>query len=452
MVVQRPGRLALEYVSVERRIRKAAPETPVKRRADVAHAVQLVPDPRLADVFRIARDFFGSLLRQRVVHGLGRGHARLHRGMDALDLGYVEEPRGIADEHASGEGELGQGLESALGNRARAVGNAPAVFEKASNRRVRLEALEFVERTDPGIFVIQADDKTNRHLVVIQMVEEGAAVGAPVHGPAGGVDDQARLVALRLHLPQLLDADAVGLRVDALAQLEFLHQALGQRAAGALGENRLFCVQLHAGLVILRVLAVAAYAQVAGGHALDRAVLVVEHLGRGEAGVDLDAQPLGLLSQPAAQIAETDDVVAVIVHLRRRRQPERLALGKKQEAVFPGGRIEGRTQGFTVGEEFVEGARFKHRAGEDVGADLGAFLDQADVDVAAFFGGELLQADGARQPRGPAADDHHIVFHRFALHVDSRFLVAAARVERRGVAASAATGTCDRAYSSAGEL
>ena len=183
----------------------------------------------------------------------------------------------------------------------------------------------------------------------------------PVHGPAGGVDDQARLVALRLHLPQFLDADAVGLRIDAFAQLEFLHQVLGERAAAAFGENRLFRVQFHAGLVVLGVLAVAAYAQVAGGHALDRAVLVVEHFGRGEAGVDFDAQALGLLSQPAAQIAEADDVVAVIVHLRRRRQPERLAFGKKQEAVFPGGRIERRAQGFPVGEEFVERARFKHR-------------------------------------------------------------------------------------------
>ena len=43
---------------------------------------------------------------------------------------------------------------------------------------------------------------------------------------------------LGLHLPQLLDADAVGLRVDALAQLELRLQLLAEVAATALGEQR----------------------------------------------------------------------------------------------------------------------------------------------------------------------------------------------------------------------
>ena len=127
------------------------------------------------------------------------------------------------------------------------------------------------------------------------MIEERATIGAPVHGPARGVDDQARLVALRLHFPQLLDADTVGLRIDAVAQLELLHQRLGERAAAAFGENRLFCMQFHAGLVSLGALAVAAYTEVAGGYASDRAVFVIEHFGRGETGIDFDAKPFGLL-------------------------------------------------------------------------------------------------------------------------------------------------------------
>ena len=109
------------------------------------------------------------------------------------------------------------------------------------------------------------------------------------------------LVLGRIDLPQLLDADAVGLRIDALAQLEALHQPLGQRAPATLGEDGLLGVQLHARRVVVGMLAVLADAHVAGGDALDRAVLVVQHLGRGEARIDLDAQLLGLGRQPAAE-------------------------------------------------------------------------------------------------------------------------------------------------------
>jgi hypothetical protein len=55
---------------------------------------------------------------------------------------------------------------------------------------------------------------------------------------------------LGLHLPQLLDADAVGLRVGAVAQIELRLELLAEVAATALGEQRVFGVQLHARLVV----------------------------------------------------------------------------------------------------------------------------------------------------------------------------------------------------------
>ena len=84
------------------------------------------------------------------------------------------------------------------------------------------------------------------------------------------------------------------------------------------------------------MLAVLADAHVAGGDALHRAVLVVEHLGGGEAGIDLDAQRLGLLAEPAADVAQADDVVAVVVHQPRHQEvgeAERAGLGEEQELV-----------------------------------------------------------------------------------------------------------------------
>ena len=109
-----------------------------------------------------------------------------------------------------------------------------------------------------------------------------------------------------------------------VAQAEAPDQLLRQRAAAAFGEQRVARAQLHAALEIVGGFAVLADAHVAGGDADDAPVLL-QQFGGGEAGIDLDAQRLGLLPQPAADIAERNDVVAVVVHLRRRRQAERRA-------------------------------------------------------------------------------------------------------------------------------
>jgi hypothetical protein len=60
------------------------------------------------------------------------------------------------------------------------------------------------------------------------------------------------------------------------------------------------------------------------------------------------------------------------------------------------------------------------RARQDVRAGLGAFFEHDDRQLGAFFGGQLLQANGRRQPARAAADhdhdhDHdHVVVHRFS--------------------------------------
>ena len=91
-------------------------------------------------------------------------------------------------------------------------------------------------------------------------------------------------------------------------------------AARAFGEEGVAAVQLHAGLVIGLVGAVAGDAHVAGGDALHRAVLVEQDLGGGEAGEDLDPERLGLAGQPAAEIAEAERVGALVVHEGRHQQ------------------------------------------------------------------------------------------------------------------------------------
>ena len=163
-----------------------------------------------------------------------------------------------------------------------------------------LEALELVEGREVRVLVIEGDHEADRDQVFIEVIEEGAAISAAIQRPAETVLDQAGPVLAGLDLPDLLETDTVGLRVRARAQVETLDHLLCQRTAHAFGEQRVLCMQLDARLVAGLLAAVLGDAHVARGDALDPAVLVIEHLGGGEAGVDFDADLLRLLAQPAA--------------------------------------------------------------------------------------------------------------------------------------------------------
>ncbi|MCY1445275.1 hypothetical protein D9M71_617840 [compost metagenome] len=83
---------------------------------------------------------------------------------------------------------------------------------------------------------------------------------------------------------------------------------------------------------------------------------------------------------------------------------------------------------FPVREQFVQGARFEHRTGENVGADFGAFLHHADAEFLAGLGGLLLQSAGGGETGGACSDDDDVEFHVFALHLllSSQFFAAGA--------------------------
>ena len=283
-----------------------------------------------------------------------------------------------------------------------------------------LEALELVERREIRVLVRQVHDQPDGDQILAEVIHERAARAAGLRQrPALRVHDQALLEGGRIDLPQLLDADAELLRIDAGAQVELAEQHLRQRAPRALGDQRVLGVQFHAGRVGVLVRAVLGHAHVAGGDALHRAVLVVEDFGRGKARIDLDAERLGLLAEPAADFAQAHDVVAVIVHQARQREigeTERARLGQPQELVVGDVRLDRRAFFLPVGNEFVQADRVDHRARQDVGSDLGALLENADRDLVIALGRELLQTDRRRQPGRAATNDHHVVFHCLARH------------------------------------
>ena len=79
---------------------------------------------------------------------------------------------------------------------------------------MRLAALEFLERGQVRIRVVEADDEADRDLVVLEVVEERAAVGRRCRAASRRCARRGPGWCLRrVDLPQLLDADAVALRV-----------------------------------------------------------------------------------------------------------------------------------------------------------------------------------------------------------------------------------------------
>jgi hypothetical protein len=55
--------------------------------------------------------------------------------------------------------------------------------------------------------------------------------------------------------------------------------------------------------------------------------------------------------------------------------------GVKEKMVLRYRGVERGAHGLPVGEQFVEGPRLENRAGKNVRADLGTFLDNTDADL-----------------------------------------------------------------------
>ncbi len=137
----------------------------------------------------------------------------------------------------------------------------------------------------------------------------------------------------------------------ARADLQRAHQVLGQMAAHAVGEDRDLGADVGAGLERAPRRAVPADAAIAGADA-DHARALVEHLLAGKAHEQIDAGGLDLPGQPLHEVAERDDVVAVVGKRRRRdRQPELLVAAQEVDAVVGDFAGERRALGHEVGHE-----------------------------------------------------------------------------------------------------
>ena len=186
----------------------------------------------------------------------------------------------------------------------------------------------------------------------------------------------------------------------------------------AFGEQRVFAGECHARRVAVLMSAVAGHAHIAGDDAFDLTARPEDRLRHGDAGIDLDAQGFGLLAKPAAETAEAADIAAVIAHERRHqecREPHPALLAEIVEAVLGDWGGERAALFAPVGQKAVERDWIDHRARQDMGPDLCTLLEHDDGDLLVILGRELLQPDGAGEPRRPGAHDHDVEFHGLAL-------------------------------------
>jgi len=206
-----------------------------------------------------------------------------------------------------------------------------------------------------------------------------------------------------------------------LLEIELGDQLFRERAAHAFADQRIFAEQFHAASEIRAGLAVLLDAHVAGGDTDDGALVVVENFGGGKARIDLDAQGFRVARQPATDIAERDDVVAVIAHQRRHgevRQADGTGRAEQQEVVVLDLGLERMICLFApIRQQAVDTNRIDDGARQDMRTDFGALLQHDDGE----FGIDLLQPDRGREAGRTAADNHDVEFHALAFGQFSRF-------------------------------
>ena len=348
---------------------------------------------------------------------LGRQHAAADGLVRALDLRHVEQAGGIADQQRTRHVHLRQRLPAAGDDGACAGGQDAAAFKERLDQWVVLPLLEGFPRLVLRVLVVQAADIAERDLVVLQVVEEAAAVDVVAGGPSQGMHDLAGRDAAFRHLPQFLDPDRVRLRIAVLVQREALDQSLGQVAACAFGQHGDLRADVDALRVAGFVAAILGDAHVADAHADDLAVVVMQRLGGGEARVDLHAQRFGLRGEPGAHRAQRHDEITVVTHARRHhRELAAAILAEVPELVLRGRHADRRRIVAPAGEQSIQRCGLDHGAGQDVRADRAGLLDHADRNI----GIQLFQPDGEGQARRAGADGDDVVLHHIAFDIGHR--------------------------------
>ncbi len=289
-----------------------------------------------------------------------------------------------------------------------------------------------------GVAVVEPDDHPDREHLVAHRVDERAAelpvLRARPKRPAHRVHDAAEWLR---DLPHLLHAERPHLRAVAL-EAELLDRDSGQVALRPFAEDGDAREEVRARLEVRELLAVAPPSLVAGADTDDAPVLDEELLGDGFR-EDRHAGLLGLLREPAGELRDRRDVVAVVLHRRRRRDSHRRRLAQEVDALRVDLAVEGHVlDPLLVSEEPAQAARVDDSPGELVGAGLLALLEHCDRDFAEPLCqvrpllDQLAEPDRGGKTGRAGADDQDADIDPLVLRI-GRLRDELARAERRRV-------------------
>ena len=387
------------------------------QRFDIAHFFQIRANGAFAHFFLIRRQL---IARAATLYGaerrFGRGLARQHRIVVALDARHVDHADRTAQQGHAGCHHLGHRLIAAFGNRARAVCDPFAALQQLGHHRMMLESLEFHVGEQVRIPVVQMDHETDVNLIVLKVINERTAACVLAQRPTHRVGDRPFAMLVGVDFPDFLHPEAEFLRLLAVREIVFGNHLFRERPAHALGQEHVLAVQFHPRLGVLADGPIRFEPEHTGDNAFHLAIVAVNQFGTGHAGEYLDPQFLGLFGHPAADIAHRHDIVAVIVHQWRHREigdTDLTGLAQHVEIVVPDRHVQRRAFFLPVGDQRIETGRIQHRARKDMRANFGTLFQHDHVQVRI----QLFQANGRRQPRRAGTDDHNVIFHRFAFNL-----------------------------------
>src|SRR5690242_12468328 len=141
-----------------------------------------------------------------------------------------------------------------------------------------LELLERLERLESRIDVIETDDIADIDAIVVEVIDEAAAIRARIGRPAQRVLYESRLTAALRQLPELFHAQHVSLRTGVRIELEAPDELLGDAATRPFRDHRRASANFGAGSEVGAGLAVLLDSHIAQSNARDGAVVVEQRL------------------------------------------------------------------------------------------------------------------------------------------------------------------------------
>ena len=299
-------------------------------------------------------------------------------------------------------------------------GDTTTTLEDTADELVRFELLQKVVHGKGRISVIQANDEADRHLVIAHRVHPRPAVfavlGPEAQRPSKRVN---QLVEGIRNFPHLFDAKLPNLGGVAV-KLPVLARHLSKVALCSLSKDGDLRANLNARLKRGLLLALASASLVAGQDALDTTIVDQQLLGV-SLWKEIRAKLLGLLGHEARELADGDDPVAVIFHLRRRRKAERPALGQHVDRFLLDDALNWQVSDAEFGEEVLQRLRADDRAGEQVGSRALPLLHDRHRNLAEglrecrVLREQLAEADRTGESRRTGTDEQHAHVNAFVL-------------------------------------